>query len=327
MARPKVLVTRPLFPEARDILENNFEAEYWSAAEPLPRAELLRRLGDKEGLVCQLSERVNGELLDAGPKLRIVATVSVGFDNIDLAACTARRVVATNTPGVLDDTTADLAFALMLAVARRLVEGDVWIRSGAWPGWAIEQHLGADVWGKTLGIIGFGRIGQELARRAGGFKMRVIYNTRTRVSSEIERELKAQFVDRDTLLRESDFVSLNVPLTPETRHLISRDALAKMKRNAFLINTARGPVVDEAALVEALAAGTIAGAGLDVFEREPEVHPALMSMKNVVLAPHIGSATVETRTRMAVTAVNNVAAYFAGRRPPNALNPEALGAQ
>jgi glyoxylate reductase len=221
---------------------------------------------------------------------------------------------------VLDDTTADLAWGLLMAVARRIVEGDAWARSGTWSGLSFDTFLGADVWGKTLGIIGLGRIGREMARRAMGFKMRVIYCGQRRAPEAVEKELRVEFASFDTVLRESDFVSLHVPLLPTTRHLISTEAFAKMKPTAYLINTARGPVVDEAALVHALETATIAGAGLDVYEQEPKVHPGLLSRKDVVLAPHIGSATVETRTKMARVAVENIVAFFAGRRPPNALN-------
>ena len=279
MIKPKLLATRPLFPEVREVLDGHFAVEYWTAPERIPRAEFLKRAADKDALICLLTEKVDEELLAAAPRLRIAATVSVGFDNIDVAACTRRVVVATNTPGVLDDSTADLAWALILAVARR----------------------------------------------ARGFRMRILYNNRNRVPQEIERELEAEFVDRDTLFRSSDFLSVHVPLNSETRHLISKENLQNMKRTAYLINTSRGPVVDEAALAEALRTGVIAGAGLDVFEHEPKVCPALIPLKNVVLAPHIGSATIETRTRMAMIAAKNVVALFEGQRPPNALNAETLG--
>ena len=322
--KPQALVTRPLFPAAREILEKILDVEYWTPAERISREELLKRVADKDALVCLLTEKANEQLLAAAPKLRIVATVSVGYDNIDVPVCTRRKVVATNTPGVLDETTADFTWALLLAVARRLVEGDAWTRTGTWPGWDIDQMLGFDVHSKTLGIIGMGRIGQRVARRAQGFGMRVLYANRTRVVTEIEAVLGAKFVSLEKLLGESDFVSLHVPLTPDTRHLISRSAFEKMKGTAYLINTTRGPVVDEAALVDALERKLIAGAALDVYEREPEVHPGLISRKDVVLAPHLGSATIETRTKMAVMAAENVAALFEGRRPPNALNPEAL---
>ena len=299
--------------------------EYWTGAERITRAELLQHVADKDALICLPTEKVDEELLAAAPKLRIAATVSVGYDNIDVPACTRHGVVATNTPGVLDETTADFAWTLLMAVARRLIEGEAWVRSGTWPGMDIAQLLGSDVYGKTLGIIGFGRIGRCVARRAQGFQMRVLYNNRNRLAPEIETELRAEFAEMDRLLRESDFVSLHVPLSSETRHLISTDNFAKMKPTAFLINTSRGPVVDEAALVAALEQKKIAGAALDVYEREPIVHPGLLGRKDVVLAPHLGSATLETRTKMAVVAAQNVAAFFEGRRPPNPLNADALG--
>jgi glyoxylate reductase len=326
LGKPKALVTRPLFPAARAILDQHFDVEYWTKPERIPRPELLARVADKGALVVLLTEKVDEELLAAAPKLRVASTVSVGFDNINVPACTRRKIVATNTPGVLDETTADLAWALLMAIARRIVEGDAWMRTGTWPGWDIDQLLGGDVWGKTLGVIGFGRIGRAVARRAQGFGMRVLYRNRTRVAADIERELHAEFVDLDRLLRESDFISLHVPLSPETRHLLSKDAFSKMKPTAYVINTARGPVVDEAALAEALERKQLAGAALDVYEQEPKVHPALMSRRDVILVPHIGSATIDTRTKMAVMAATNATALFDGRRPPNALNPEVLGA-
>ena len=325
MEKPKALATRMLFDEARAILDRHLDVEYPSGPERITREELLQRVANKEALICLPTEKVDEELLAAAPKLRIAATVSVGYDNIDLPACSRHRVVATNTPGVLDETTADFAWTLLMAVSRRLIEGENWVRSGTWPGMDIAQLLGTDVYGKTLGIIGFGRIGRCVARRALGFQMRVLYHNRNRVAPELEKEARAEFVDLDTLLRESDFISLHVPLGPETRHLMGADNLAKMKRTAFLINTARGPVVDEAALVAALEQKKIAGAGLDVYEREPIVHPGLLGRKDVVLAPHLGSATLETRTKMAVVAAKNVAAVFEGRRPPNPLNADALG--
>jgi lactate dehydrogenase-like 2-hydroxyacid dehydrogenase len=325
VGKPKVLSTRPLFEAARKILNEHFEVEYWKDPERISRHELLKRVADKDALVCLLTERVDEELLDAAPKLRIAATVSVGHDNIDLAACTKHKVVATNTPGVLDDTTADFAWTLIMAVARRLLEADAWMRSGTWPGWDLDQLCGSDVWGKTLGIIGFGRIGRGVARRSHGFNMRVIYHDAQRVSPEVEKEFHAEFVELDRLFAESDFISVHVPLLPSTRHLINARNLAKMKPTAFLINTSRGPVVDEAALAAALQAKKLAGAGLDVYENEPKAHPALIERKDVILAPHISSASVETRTKMAVMAAENVVALFQGKRPPNALNPEALG--
>lgn len=325
MSKPKVLSTRPLFEAARKILNEHFETEYWTDPDRISRHELLRRVADKDALVCLLTEKVNEELLEAAPKLRIASTVSVGYDNIDLAACIRHKVVATNTPGVLDDTTADFAWTLIMAVARRLIEADAWMRSGTWPGWDLDQLCGGDVWGKTLGIIGFGRIGRGLARRSHGFNMRVIYHDAQRVSPEVEKELHAEFVSLDRLFAESDFISVHVPLLPSTRHLINAQNLAKMKPTAYLINTSRGPVVDEGALAAALEAKKLAGAGLDVYENEPKAHPALIERKDVILAPHIASASVETRTKMAVMAAENVVALFQGKRPPNVLNPEVLG--
>jgi glyoxylate reductase len=324
LGKPKAFATRALFPEARAVLDAHFETEYWKEGGQIPRVELLKRVASCEALICVITERVDEELLAVASKLRVAATVSVGYDHMDVAACTRRKVVVTNTPGVLDDTTADLAWALLMAVARRVVEGDAWIRSGGWHGWDLNQLLGGDIHGKTLGVIGFGRIGRRMARRAIGFGMRVIYSSQNRAPADVEQNLQAEFVEMDQLLGEADFVSLHVPLLPETRHLISKASFAKMKRTAFLINTTRGPVVDEAALVEALTAGEITGAGLDVFEHEPKVHPGLLTLKNVVLTPHVGSASVETRTKMAVMAADNAVAIFDGKRPPNALNADAL---
>lgn len=324
MSKPKALSTRPLFPEARAVLDACFDVDYWTQEERIPRAELLKRVADKDALICLLTEKVDDELLAVAPKLRVASTVSVGYDNIDVSACTRRKIFATNTPGVLDDTTADLAWTLLMAIARRLVEGDAWMRAGTWPGWDLDQLLGTDVWGKTLGVIGFGRIGQRVAQRGLGFDMRVLYHSRRRVPLEIENKLRAEFASLDRLLRESDFVTLHVPLNPETRHLISRDAFEKMKPTAYVINTARGPVVDEDALVEALEQRTIAGAALDVYEQEPKVHPKLLGRRDVILVPHIGSATIETRTKMAVMAATNAVAVFEGRCPPNALNADAF---
>ncbi len=320
MAKPKVFVTRPTFEAARKLLNEQFDAEYWTNPERISRAELLKRVADRDALVCLLTEKVNEELLATAPRLRIAATISVGFDNIDVAACTRRKVVATNTPGVLDETTADFTWTLVMGVARRLIEADQLARSGTWKGWDLDQLCGSDIWGKTLGILGFGGV----ARRALGFRMRVIYHDAIRAPGEAERELNAEFTERDRVIAEADFLSLHVPLLPETRHLISTPQFAQMKPTAFLINASRGPVVDEAALVAALEAGQIAGAALDVYENEPKVHPALAGRKNVVLAPHIASASLETRTKMAVMAAENVIALFSGRRPPNTLNPEVL---
>lgn len=327
MSKPRILSTHSLFEAPRKLLNEHFEVEYWNRPERPPRAELLKRVADKEAMICLLTEKINEELLAAAPKLRIVANVAVGFDNIDVAACTRHKVVASNTPGVLTETTADFGWTLLMALARRLPEADQLMRSGTWKGWDLDQLCGADVWGKTLGILGFGRIGRALARRARGFQMRVIYNDAIRAPAEVEKESNVEFLERDQVLAEADFLSVHVPLSPETRHLISAPQLARMKRTAFLINTSRGPVVDEAALVAALEAHQIAGAALDVYENEPQVHPGLVGRKDVILTPHVASASVETRTKMALIAVENVVAVFAGRRPPNAINPEVLGSK
>ena len=321
--KPKIFATHRLFDPARTILQENCDAEYWEKQERPPREEVLRRVKDKEGLICLLTEKVNDELLQAATKLKIAANVAVGFDNIDVAACTRRGVIATNTPGVLDETTADFAWTLLMAVARRLGEGDALARSGDWKGWDLDQLVGTDVWGKTLGIVGFGRIGKAMARRASGFQMKVIYTDAVRATAEAEQELRAEYRDINALLAESDFISIHTPLLPETRGLFNAAKFERMKRTAFLVNTSRGPVVDEAALVAALESGKIAGAALDVFEKEPAIHPGL-NRRNVVLAPHIASASLETRTKMACMAAENVIAAFEGRRPANILNPEVL---
>ena len=323
MATPKVLATHRLFDAARKTLQDNCDVEYWEKSGRPPREEVLRRVKDKEALICLLTEKVDDELLQAAPKLRIAANVAVGYDNIDVPACTKRGVVATNTPGVLDETTADFAWTLMMAVARRLGEGDVLARSGNWKGWDLDQLVGTDVWGKTLGIVGFGRIGRAMARRAGGFQMRVIYTDAVRAPGDAEKELRAEYRDMHELLAEADFISVHTPLLPETHGLFNAAKFQRMKRTAFFINTSRGPVVDEAALVAALEDGKIAGAALDVYEKEPVIHPGLRR-SNVVLAPHIASASLETRTKMACMAAENVIALLQGRRPANVLNPEAL---
>jgi len=325
MARPKVLATHRLFDPARQNLQENCDVEYWEKPERPPREEVLRRVNDKEALICLLTEKVNEELLQAAPKLRIAANVAVGFDNIDVPACTKRGVVATNTPGVLDETTADFAWTLLMAVARRLGEGDALARSGNWKGWDLDQLVGMDVWGKTLGIVGFGRIGRAMARRASGFQMKVIYTDAVHATAEVEKELHAEYRDMNVLLAEADFISVHTPLLPETRGLFNAAKFERMKRTAYLINTSRGPVVNESDLVAALESGEIAGAALDVFEKEPVIHPGLRRA-NVVLAPHIASASLETRTKMACMAAKSVVALLQGRPPANVLNPEVLKA-
>ena len=322
MTRPRVLATRPLFPAAQQILNASCDVEYWKKPERISKTELFRRIKDKDGVVCLLTERVNEELLRAAPKLRIAANVAVGFDNIDLKDCSKRGVVATNTPGVLDETTADFAWTLLMAVARRLGEGEQLARSGKWKGWDLDQLVGTDVWGKTLGVVGFGRIGRAMARRAMGFQMKVIYSDAVRAPLDVEEGLHAEYRDLNTLLAEADFVSVHVPLLPETRGLFDAARFSRMKATAYLINTSRGAVVKEADLVQALKKKQIAGAALDVYEKEPAIHSGL-HRPNVVLAPHIASASLETRTKMACIAAENVVTFFTGRRPPNILNPEA----
>ena len=323
MPKPKVYATHELFEPAREVLNANCDIHYWSNPERPPREEVLRSVKDKEGLISLLTERINDEFLRAAPKLRIVANVAVGYDNIDVDACTRRGVAVTNTPGVLDETTADFAWTLLMAVARRVSEGEALARSGNWKGWNLDQLCGSDVWGKTLGLVGFGRIGRAMARRASGFSMKIIYTDAMRASEDVERSLNVEFRDMNTLLAEADFISLHVPLLPETRGLFDAPKFYRMKPKAFLINTSRGPVVDEAALVAALEAKKIAGAALDVFENEPFIHSGL-KRPNVVLTPHQASASIETRSKMAVMAANNIVSFFKGQRPPNMLNPDLL---
>jgi glyoxylate reductase len=306
------------------LLRQHTAAEVWPHDRAPTREELVHGCRDADALVCLLTEKVDAEVLAAAPRLKIVANVAVGFDNLDVAAGTKAGVVMTNTPGVLDDTTADLAFALLLCTARRLAEGDRLTRTGTWGGWGIMQLLGHDVHHATVGIVGFGRIGRGVARRAAGFDMSVLYADEYPAPPEIERELHATRVPMDELLARSDFITLHTPLLPGTRHLIDAAALKKMKPTACLINTSRGPVIDEAALVDALRSGVIAGAGLDVYENEPKLSPGLRELENVTLLPHIGSASYATRGKMAEMAARNVIAYFNGEAPPNALNPEAL---
>jgi glyoxylate reductase len=274
-----------------------------------------------EAIVSVVTDRIDAALLARTPRLRIVANVAVGYDNIDVRACAAHGVVVTNTPGVLTDTTADLAFSLLLAAARRVAEGDRLVRRGDFAGWTPSFLLGTRVHGSTLGLVGLGRIGQAMARRARGFGMRVLYAARTRANPDVERALAATHVSLDDLFEHADFVSLHCPLTPETRHLVNAERLARMKAGSVLVNTARGPCVDEAALAAALRAGSVAAAGLDVFEDEPRVHPALLALDNVILAPHIGSADGPTRVAMARMAVDNARAVLAGGAP---LHPVTL---
>ena len=321
--RPCILITRRIYPEAIEYLEQHAELDYEKTDHGLSQDQLLERARGKQAIVTQLTNKFTAAVLaELDPSVKILANVAVGFDNIDVPAATARGILVSNTPGVLTDTTADFAFALMMAAARRITEAETFLRTGQWNRWAIDLLVGQDLHHATLGILGMGRIGQAMARRGRGFDMRVLYNDDHPIARDLEREINAEYVSMERVLRESDFVSLHVPLMPSTRHLIGEAQLRLMKPTAVLINTARGPVVDEAALARALSEKWIFSAGLDVFEREPEVHPALLACTNVVLAPHIASATVATRRRMCMMAAENAVAAVEGRRPPNLLNPE-----
>jgi glyoxylate reductase len=306
-------VTREI-PEAGLRLLADFDVTVLSERPPT-RDELLEAVRGASGVLSTATEKMDGEVMDAaGEGLRVIANMAVGYDNIDVEAASERGVVVTNTPGVLDETTADVAFMLILAAARRLGEGERLLRAGKWEWWGPKQLRGLDVWGKRLGVVGLGRIGQAVARRARGFGMEILYHNRSR-KEDAEKELGARYLDLDDLLRESDFVSIHTPLTDETRHLIGERELGLMRETAVLVNTSRGPVVDEAALADALEDGRIFAAGLDVYEEEPKVHPKLLELENVVLAPHIGSATIETRDRMATLAAENLRAVLGGEEP------------
>lgn len=325
--KPKIQVTREVFDETLSFLAQHCEVASNQEDVAYSADVLAQKLADKEGVMCALTDRIDAALLERAPRLKVVANIAVGYNNIDLAACTARGVIATNTPGVLDDSTADLAWALMLGAARRLTELERRVRAGEWKGWRLKQWLGVDVHHATLGIIGMGRIGQAIARRAAGFEMKVLYHNRNRIDGALEKRLNATYATRDDLLGQSDFVVLQVPYSPQTHHLIGHRELKLMKRTAVLINSTRGGVVDDAALIEALREGTIRAAGLDVFENEPNLHPGFLQLDNVVLMPHVGSSTEATRRAMAMTAAKNLVAALAGGAPPNVLNPEARAAR
>jgi len=324
--QPKVLVTRKTPPPAIELLTGRVLLDYNSDDRRMAPDELARRAADCDGLIA-IGDKITDALLDAAPKLRVVANNSVGYDNLDLAAMTRHGVMGTHTPGVLTDTTADLAFALMMGAARRLGEADRYVRGGHFKVWSVDLLLGVDIHHATLGLLGFGRIGRGMARRATGFDMRVIYFDEQRASPEVEKEYGVECVSKEDVFRQADFLSIHVPLMPSTRHLVGAPELAMMKRTAILVNSSRGPVVHEAALAEALKNGVIAGAGLDVFEFEPNVDPILMELPNVFMAPHIGSATRATRTAMAMLAVENCLAALDGKTPPNLLNRDVLAAR
>ncbi len=326
--KPSVLVTRPLLDIVMDALRERCDVDVFDGDLALPREELLERIAGKAGAVTLLTEKIDAGFLDAaGPQLVIVANHAVGYDNVDVDECSRRGVLVSNTPDVLTDTTADLAFSLLLAAARRIAEGDRFLRSGTPWIWGPRMMLGMEVHGKTLGVVGFGRIGQAVARRALGFGMRVIYHSRAPVAEHIQRELGAERRSFDDLLAESDFVSINCALTPQTRHLFGPEQFRKMKPTAILVNTSRGPVVNEAALAAALRAGEIFAAGIDVFEREPEVDPGLLGSEKAVIIPHLGSATVDTRIAMGMLAAENLFAALEGRQPPTLVNPEVWQAK
>jgi glyoxylate reductase len=317
--RWNVYVTRPVPEAGPDMLRASCDVEANPQDEVLSHEELLEKVKGRDAVLCLLTDTIDEEIIEAGSDLKIIANYAVGYDNVDVACATKHGIWVSNTPGVLTDTTADMAWALLFAVARRIPEADRFTRAGKFKAWSATLLLGGDIYGKTLGIIGAGRIGTAVAMRASGFNMRVLYAD-VRVNRELERAIGAEWVDVDTLLRQSDFVSVHVPLMPETRHVIGRRSLAMMKPTAYLINTSRGAVIDEAALAQALRDGIIAGAGLDVFENEPEVSPALLELDNAVITPHIASGSVETRTKMATMAAENVLAALNGRTPPNAVN-------
>jgi glyoxylate reductase len=326
MSKPKVYVTRQFFEEAIDLLKSVANVEvYQGENDPIPRDLLIEKVKDINGLLPMLTDKVDGDLLDQAKNLKVVSNYAVGYNNIIVPEATKRGIIVTNTPGVLNDSTADIAFTLMMAIARRLVEVDKWVRDGQWvKAWGPKMLLGSDITGKTLGIIGLGRIGQEMVPRAKGFKMNVIYHNRN-PSPDKEKKYGIEYRELDDLLVESDFVSLHVPLNDETRHIIGERELKLMKPTAFLVNTARGPVVDEKALYKALKENWIAGAGIDVFYNEPpERDNPLLELDNIVVAPHIGSATKDTRLAMAMKAASNLITALKGEKPPDIVNPEVL---
>lgn len=322
--KPKVYVTRIIPEKGLEILREAADVKVWQDELPPPREVLLKEVEDVDGLVSLLTDKIDAELFDRAKKLKIVSNYAVGFDNIDLDEATKRGIMATNTPGVLTETTADLAFALLMATARRIVEADKFARAGRWKTWGPMLMLGQDVYGAKLGLIGLGRIGYAVAKRAKGFDMDVMYYDMFR-NEKAEQELGLKFVELEQLLKESDFVSIHVPLTPETKHLINEKTLGLMKKTAILVNTARGPVVDEKALYEALVSNKIAGAGLDVMDPEPpSMDNPLLKLDNVIILPHIASASVATRTKMAVMAAENCVAGLKGDVPPNLLNKQVI---
>src|SRR5437763_2993508 len=324
--KPQVYLTSRLPPEVMNRLLRETDLACNSESRPATRAELLSGLKGRQGLLCNINDRIDAGIINSnsGASLKVVANFGVGFNHIDVAAATARKIAVTNTPGVLTDATADMAFALLLAVARRVVESDRFLRQGKFKGWKADLLLGNDVYGRTLGIIGFGRIGQAVARRGLGFNMSILYSDARRVGPEVESELRAQYVPLDELLRKADYVTIHADLNDQTRHMIGERELKLMGPEHYLINAARGPIVDEKALVRALKERWIKGAGLDVYEKEPQTEAGLTDCWNALLLPHLGSATVTARAAMAETAASNLIAAVEGQRPPNLVNPDAL---
>lgn len=325
MSQPRALITKRIYPEAAEFLRSRCELDYEATDSGLDTPSLLARARGCTALITQLTDRLSAEVIDAlDASVKVLAQVAVGYDNIDVSAATRRGLLVTNTPGVLTETTADFAWSLLMAAARRIPEAHAFVHEGKWKTWLIDLLAGQDVHGATLGIFGMGRIGQAVARRARGFNMRILYHDAIRQPDYFEKELGLAFVSKEQLLRAADFVTLHVPLLPETRHLIGPAELALMKPNAILVNTARGPVVDEAALADALENRRIWSAGLDVFEREPAIEAKLLRLPNVVVAPHIASASIATRKKMSMMAVENAAAFLAGQRPANPVNAAVL---
>ena len=320
--KQKILITREVFDETIDFLKSQFEVESNQADRLYARDELIAKLQGKDGVQTSSSDRIDAELLDQCPTIRAVCNTAVGYNNIDVDACTGHGVMVTNTPGVLTDSVADYSMGLIIATCRRMTEGEAYLRKGEWKGTFLKQMLGQDVHGATLGIFGFGRIGQAVARRARGFDMKILYHSRSRAAADAERESGAVYTGKEALLRTADVVLLILPFTPETQHFIGAKELALMKPAAVLVNVARGGIVDDAALIDALKKKTIWAAGLDVYENEPRLNPGFLELGNVVLSPHIASASEPTRKAMAMTAAKNLAAALSGQTPPNLLNPD-----
>lgn len=322
--KPNIFLTRELPPKVMERLKEHTHLEMNNEDRVLTKEELIEGVKGKDGLLCLLTDRIDAEIMDANPQLKVIANYAVGFDNIDIQAAVERKIPVTNTPGVLTEASADLAFSLLMATARRIVDADTFVRTKAWKGWGPQQFLGIDIFNSTLGIIGLGRIGKAVVKRARGFDMEILYWNRTRLPEEEERELGIIYKPFEEVIAQSDFLSLHVAYTKDTHHLIGKEEFGVMKETAILINTSRGPVIDEKGLVTALQEGEIRGAGLDVFENEPKIEPGLMELENVVLLPHIASATIATRTKMGMIAVDNLFAALEGKKIPNLVNQEIL---